>query len=103
MRFDAIGPFTAALAAVASGALAQDTAESHLAAAKAAAGTEHVAIVQAVVNIARALGMTTTAEGVETVAQHEFLVALGTLSAARPDLDILTTDARHLDPRRSTS
>ena len=32
---------------------------------------------QAVVSIARALGMTTTAEGVETEAQHEFLAALG--------------------------
>jgi EAL domain-containing protein (putative c-di-GMP-specific phosphodiesterase class I) len=30
-----------------------------------------------VVSIARALGMTTTAEGVETEAQHEFLAALG--------------------------
>jgi EAL domain-containing protein (putative c-di-GMP-specific phosphodiesterase class I) len=38
---------------------------------------EHVAIVQAVVSIARALGMTTTAEGVETEAQHHFLDALG--------------------------
>jgi metallo-beta-lactamase class B len=44
MRFYAIGPLTAAIAAVASGAPAQDTAESHLAAAKAAAGTEHVAL-----------------------------------------------------------
>ena len=44
MRFYAIGPLTAAIAAVASGALAQDTAESHLAAAKAAAGTEHAAL-----------------------------------------------------------
>ncbi|HEY7248399.1 MAG TPA: EAL domain-containing protein [Xanthobacteraceae bacterium] len=42
-----------------------------------AAGTEHIAIVQAVVSIARALGMTTTAEGVETDAQKEFLAALG--------------------------
>jgi len=33
--------------------------------------------VQAVVSIARALGMTTTAEGVETVGQQEFLAALG--------------------------
>ena len=32
---------------------------------------------QAVVSIARALGMTTTAEGVETGGQHEFLAALG--------------------------
>jgi EAL domain-containing protein (putative c-di-GMP-specific phosphodiesterase class I) len=38
---------------------------------------EHIVIVQAVVSIARALGMTTTAEGVETEAQHEFLAALG--------------------------
>jgi EAL domain-containing protein (putative c-di-GMP-specific phosphodiesterase class I) len=38
---------------------------------------EHVVIVQAVVSIARALGMTTTAEGVETEAQHNFLTALG--------------------------
>ncbi|HEY1362637.1 MAG TPA: EAL domain-containing protein [Xanthobacteraceae bacterium] len=42
-----------------------------------AAGTEHVVIVQAVVSIARALGMTTTAEGVETAGQREFLAALG--------------------------
>jgi diguanylate cyclase (GGDEF)-like protein len=42
-----------------------------------AAGTEHIVIVQAVVSIARALGMTTTAEGVETAAQREFLIALG--------------------------
>ncbi len=40
-------------------------------------GTEHVVIVQAVVSIARALGMTTTAEGVETTAQQQFLAALG--------------------------
>ena len=40
-------------------------------------GTEHVVIVQAVVSIARALGMTTTAEGVETIGQQEFLTALG--------------------------
>jgi diguanylate cyclase (GGDEF)-like protein len=40
-------------------------------------GTEHIVIVQAVVTIARALGMTTTAEGVETVGQQEFLTALG--------------------------
>jgi len=33
--------------------------------------------VQAVVSIARALGMTTTAEGVETAGQYEFLKALG--------------------------
>ena len=36
-------------------------------------GTEHAVIVQAVVSIARALGMTTTAEGVETAASSEFL------------------------------
>jgi predicted signal transduction protein with EAL and GGDEF domain len=42
-----------------------------------AAGTEHVIIVQAVVSIARALGMTTTAEGVEAAGQKEFLAALG--------------------------
>jgi EAL domain-containing protein (putative c-di-GMP-specific phosphodiesterase class I) len=40
-------------------------------------GTHHAVIVQAVVNIARALGMTTTAEGVETAGQREFLSALG--------------------------
>ena len=42
-----------------------------------AAGTEHLVIVQAVVSIARALGMTTTAEGVEAAGQREFLAALG--------------------------
>ncbi|MBV9970680.1 MAG: EAL domain-containing protein, partial [Xanthobacteraceae bacterium] len=42
-----------------------------------AEGTEHVVIVQAVVSIARALGMTTTAEGVETPGQRDFLRALG--------------------------
>jgi diguanylate cyclase (GGDEF)-like protein len=42
-----------------------------------AEGTEHVVIVQAVVSIARALGMTTTAEGVESQGQREFLKALG--------------------------
>ena len=40
-------------------------------------GTEHVVIVQAVVSIARALGMSTTAEGIEFAHQHEFLTALG--------------------------
>ena len=40
-------------------------------------GTEHVVIVQAVVSIARALGMIPTAEGVETAGQQEFLAALG--------------------------
>jgi metallo-beta-lactamase class B len=44
MKLNVIGPFTA----VASGALAQQqTAESHIAAAKAAAGTEHVALFEA--------------------------------------------------------
>jgi diguanylate cyclase (GGDEF)-like protein len=42
-----------------------------------AAGSDHVVIIQAVVSIARALGMTTTAEGVETAAQQEFLTSLG--------------------------
>ena len=42
-----------------------------------AAGTEDVVIVQAVVSIARALGMTTTAEGVESDDQKQFLRALG--------------------------
>ncbi|MGL3111850.1 EAL domain-containing protein [Bradyrhizobium sp. BR 1432] len=41
-----------------------------------AEGTEHVVIVQAVVSIARALGMTTLAEGIETAGQYEFLTAL---------------------------
>ncbi len=41
------------------------------------AGAEHLVIVQAVVSIARALGMTTTAEGVELPAQQEVLAALG--------------------------
>lgn len=40
-------------------------------------GTEHVVIVQAVISIARALGMTTTAEGIEGPHQREFLTALG--------------------------
>jgi EAL domain-containing protein (putative c-di-GMP-specific phosphodiesterase class I) len=42
-----------------------------------ARGTEHLVIVQAVVSIARALGMKTTAEGVETEGQQQFLTALG--------------------------
>jgi diguanylate cyclase (GGDEF)-like protein len=41
-----------------------------------AEGTVHVVIVQAVVSIARALGMMTLAEGIETAGQHEFLAAL---------------------------
>jgi metallo-beta-lactamase class B len=45
MKRYVVGSLTAAIAAVASGALAQqNTAESHIAAAKAAAGTEHVAL-----------------------------------------------------------
>jgi diguanylate cyclase (GGDEF)-like protein len=39
--------------------------------------TDQVAVVQAVLNIARALGMTVTAEGVETPVQREFLKSLG--------------------------
>ena len=39
--------------------------------------SDHVVIVQAVVSIARALGMTTTAEGVETEEQQQFLTTLG--------------------------
>jgi diguanylate cyclase (GGDEF)-like protein len=72
-----------------------------------AAGTEHVAIVQAVVNIARALGMTTTAEGVETVTQHDFLVALGCdegqgyrYSAAVPEDKVIELIADWSQPRR---
>jgi diguanylate cyclase (GGDEF)-like protein len=42
-----------------------------------AEGTEHVVIVQAVVSIARALGLTTTAEGVEIGFQRDYLAALG--------------------------
>jgi diguanylate cyclase (GGDEF)-like protein len=38
---------------------------------------EHAVIVQAVVSIARALGMKTTAEGVETADQQRYLTALG--------------------------
>jgi diguanylate cyclase (GGDEF)-like protein len=40
-------------------------------------GEEHVVIVQAVASIAHALGITTTAEGVETEFQREYLAALG--------------------------
>jgi len=47
MKLYVVGPLTAAIAAVTSGALAQGTAESHMAAAKAAAGTEHVALFEA--------------------------------------------------------
>jgi diguanylate cyclase (GGDEF)-like protein len=39
--------------------------------------SDHIVIVQAVVSIARALGMTTTAEGVETEDQQKFLTTLG--------------------------
>jgi diguanylate cyclase (GGDEF)-like protein len=39
--------------------------------------TQHLVIIQAVVSIARALCMTTTAEGVETDTQRRFLQALG--------------------------
>jgi EAL domain-containing protein (putative c-di-GMP-specific phosphodiesterase class I) len=39
--------------------------------------SDQVAVVQAVLNIARALGMTVTAEGVETPVQKEFLKSLG--------------------------
>jgi diguanylate cyclase (GGDEF)-like protein len=41
------------------------------------AGAEQAAIVQAVVSIARALKMATTAEGVELASQYDFLAALG--------------------------
>ena len=48
MKLYAIGVLTAAIAGIASSALAQqDTAESHFAAAKAAAGTDHVALFEA--------------------------------------------------------
>lgn len=43
--------------------------------------SDQVAIVQAVLSIARALGMTVTAEGVETAIQKDFLTALGCDSA----------------------
>ena len=38
---------------------------------------DYVVIVQAIISIAGALGMTTTAEGVETADQRQFLAALG--------------------------
>jgi metallo-beta-lactamase class B len=48
MKLYAIGVLTAAIAGIASSALAQqDTGESHFAAAKAAAGTDHVALFEA--------------------------------------------------------
>jgi diguanylate cyclase (GGDEF)-like protein len=40
-------------------------------------GAEHLAIVQAVVGVARALGMTTTAEGVESGEQRRLLILAG--------------------------
>jgi len=43
--------------------------------------SDQVAIIQGVLSIARALGMTVTAEGVETVVQRDFLKALGCDSA----------------------
>jgi diguanylate cyclase (GGDEF)-like protein len=46
-----------------------------------AARGDQVAIIQAVLSIARALGMTVTAEGVETVIQKDLLKALGCDSA----------------------
>jgi len=42
-----------------------------------ASRSDQVAIIQAVLSIARALGMTVTAEGVETAIQRDFLKALG--------------------------
>jgi metallo-beta-lactamase class B len=48
MKWHVVGPFTAIVAVVAPGAFAQQkTAESHIAAAKAAAGTEHGALFEA--------------------------------------------------------
>src|SRR5689334_173030 len=48
MKWHVVGPFTAASAAIAPGAFAQqETAASHIAAAKAAAGTEHAALFEA--------------------------------------------------------
>jgi predicted signal transduction protein with EAL and GGDEF domain len=43
--------------------------------------SDQVAIIQAVLSIARALGMSVTAEGIETVVQRDFLKALGCDSA----------------------
>jgi EAL domain-containing protein (putative c-di-GMP-specific phosphodiesterase class I) len=57
--------------------------------------TEHAVIVQAVVSIARALNMTTTAEGVESASQQAYLAALGCdeaqgflISAPMPGSDV---------------
>ena len=47
MKLYVVGPLTAAIAAVTSPALAQGTAESHIGAAKVAAGTEHGALFEA--------------------------------------------------------
>src|SRR5262245_6495752 len=47
MKLYVVGQLTAAIADVTSGVLPQGTAESHIAAAKAAAGTEHVALFEA--------------------------------------------------------
>lgn len=46
-----------------------------------AAGSDQVVVVQAVLGIARALGMAVTAEGVETADQQDFLKAMGCDSA----------------------
>ena len=73
-----------------------------------ATGTEHAVIVQAVVSIARALGMTTTAEGVEVEFQKEYLAALGydeaqgyLFSAAVPAEELPAMIARW-SPKRSS-
>jgi diguanylate cyclase (GGDEF)-like protein len=42
-----------------------------------AAGSDQLAIVQAVISVARALGMAVTAEGIETADQRDYLKALG--------------------------
>jgi hypothetical protein len=47
MNFYATGVLVAAIAGLTSSALAQQTADSHFAAAKAAAGTDHVALFEA--------------------------------------------------------